>query len=177
MNKNGGKVVWISLSVVCFILLYSTVAFYVMEETEKGRKNTLQKKLDEISAVGQGLEAKCKESEALTVELKTRLKSQEDTIAEASRHLDEEKSANTANLLKLQARENEIRAMKTRLENANAEKEGILKNLDKANKDYLEMKAQAEHLKTKENMEKKAKEAVEREGVSLGTIVVDDKKN
>ena len=65
------KLVIIALSIVCFILLYSTIAFYVMEEGERGKKKILQKKFDEITSVKQDLEAKLKESEMLTVELKT----------------------------------------------------------------------------------------------------------
>ena len=109
MNKDGGKIVLISLSIVCFILLYSTIAFYVMEEGEKGKKNVLQKKYDEVTIVKQDLEAKLKETEMLTVELKTRLKTQEDTITTMTQRLDEEKAANGRNMLKLEDRESEVR--------------------------------------------------------------------
>ena len=177
MNKDGSKVVLIALSVVCFILLYSTVAFYIMEEGEKGKKNALQKKFDEVTAVKQGLEAKLKEAEMLTVELKTRLKTQEETIDTMTKSIDEAKSENNRNFIKLQSRENEIRAMKTKLENEKAEKDSLLKKIEKANEDYLNLKVQLENmLKTKEEIDRKAKELVEKEGVSLGTIVVNEQQ-
>ena len=44
MNKDGGRITLISLSVVCFILLYSTVAFYVMVEGEKTKRHIIEKK-------------------------------------------------------------------------------------------------------------------------------------
>ena len=78
--------------------------------------------------------------------------------------------------MKLQEHEDEIRALRSKLENEEAEKESLLKKVEKANEDYLSIKVQLENtLKTKEEMEQKAKELVEKEGVSLGTIVVDQK--
>ena len=176
MNKDGNKVVWIALSVICFILLWATVTFYAMEENERGKKNVLQKRFDEITVIKEDLAAKLKEAEALTVELKTRLKTQEDTIATTTEQLTEERSANNRNLLKLQGRENEIRSMNAKLQDEVVQKNDLLKKIEKTNEEYLNLKSQLENAsKTKEDNEKKAKETSEREGVSLGTIVVDQK--
>ena len=173
MNKDDGRIILISLSIVCFILLYSTFAFYVMEESEKGKRIVIQKKYDEVTTVKQDLEAKLKESDMLTVELKTRLKTQEDTIAATTKALEEEKTANNGNMLKLQERDSEIHGMKAALENEKAEKESILKKIEKTNEENINLKAQLDNmLKTKEEIDKKAKELIEKEGVSLGTIVV-----
>ena len=120
MNKDDSRIIFISLSIVCFILLYSTVAFYVMEESEKGKKIVLQKKYEELTTVKQDLEAKLKESEMLSVELKTRLKTQEDTIAATTKTLGEEKAASDRNMLKLQERESEIHGIKANLERFHA---------------------------------------------------------
>ena len=130
MNKDDSRIIFISLSIVCFILLYATVAFYVMEESEKGKKIVLQKKYEELTTVKQDLEAKLKESEMLSVELKTRLKTQEDTIAATTKALGEEKAASDSNMLKLQERESEIHGIKANLENEKAEKESILKKIE-----------------------------------------------
>jgi peptidoglycan hydrolase CwlO-like protein len=95
-----------------------------------------------------------------------------------TQRLDEERVSNNRNLFKLQARENEIRAMKAKISSAIAEKDVLTARLAKANEDYLRMKAQIESsTKTKEEMDRKAKETAEREGVSLGKIVVDPKKS
>ena len=177
MNKDGGRITLISLSVVCFILLYSTVAFYVMVEGEKAKRHVLQKNLDEATSANQELESKLKESAALAVELKTRLKTQEETITLTTQHLDEATNANNRSLLKLQARESEIRSMEAKITAAAAEKADLTAKLAKASEDYLALKTQIENSsRTKEDMEKTAKETAEREGVSLGTIVVDQKK-
>ena len=176
MNKDGGKIWIISLSIICFILLYSTMAFYVMEESEKGKKIVLQKRFDEVTAVKQTLETQLKEAEMANVELKTRLKTQEETIASITQNLEEAKSENSKNLFKLQGRENEIRGMKTRLANENIEKESLLKKIEKADAECINLKSQLDNiLKTREETEKKAKESLEKEGVSLGTIVVEQK--
>ena len=66
--------------------------------------------------------------------------------------------------------------MKMSLENERAEKDSILKKIEKTNEENINLKAQLDNLlKTKEEIDKKAKELIEREGVSLGTIVVDQK--
>ena len=176
MNKDGNKVVWIALSVACFILLWATVTFYAMEESERGKKNALQKRFDDVTVVKDGLTVKLKEAEALAVELKTRLKTQEETIATTTEQLTEERNANNKNLLKLQGRENEIRAMETKLQDAALQKNDLLKKIEKVSQDYANLKTQLENeSKAKDDNEKKAKETAEREGVSLGTIVVDQK--
>ena len=178
MNKDGGRVTLISLSVVCFILLYSTVAFYVMVEGEKAKRHVLQKKFDEVTIAKQDLESKLKESEALTVELRTRLKTQEETITLATQRLDEMTGTNNRNLFKLQARENEIRSMRARISGAVAEKDVLTARLAKASEDYINLRSQIENSsKTKEEIDRKAKETAEREGVSLGTIAMNQKKN
>lgn len=176
MNKDSSRVVLISLSVVCFILFYSTVAFYVMEETEKSKKIVAQKKLVEVTTEKQSLDSKLNEAEALMVELKTRLSTQEATIAEMTQRLDEERKANTNNMLKLKSRGNEIRGMKSKIINIEMEKEELIKKIAKLTEDYQNIKSQVENTaKTREDTEKKSKETMEREGVSLGTIVVDHK--
>ncbi|MDO8525266.1 MAG: hypothetical protein Q7S07_02115 [Candidatus Omnitrophota bacterium] len=173
MNKDGNRVILISISVVCFILLYSTAAFYVMEEGEKAKRHVVEKSLGEITLVKQELETKLKDAETLTVELKTRLKAQEDTIAQTIEQLNVEKTANSKNLLKLRSRENEIRAMKAKLESEKALKDALSASLAKANEDYLAIKAETYSAsKTKEEEDNKAKEKAAREGMSLGTIVV-----
>jgi len=173
MNKDGNRIVLIALTVACFILLYSTVAFYVMEESEKGKRHALQKKVDEITVLRQDLEAELKETETLAIELRARLTTQEDTISNMTKALDEERHANNTNLFKLKERENEIRAMRAKIDNEKAEKDNLLKKLEAANEECLGIKAQLENdLKSKAEEDVKAKEISEREGLSLGTVVV-----
>ncbi len=173
MNKDGNRVVLISISVICFILLYSTVAFYVMEEGEKSKRHVAEKKLGEVTLAKQDTEAKLKDAETLAIELKTRLKAQEDTITGITEQLNAEKASNNKNLFKLQARENEIRAMKAKLESETALRDALSVKLTKANEDYLAIKSQTDSSsKTKEEEDNKAKDKAAREGMSLGTIVV-----
>ena len=177
MSKDSNKIVVIALSVVCFILLYSTIAFYTMEETEKGKKNTLQKRFDEVTIVRQDLEAKLKDIETMNTELKTRLRAQEDTISTMTQRIETQKKENLQNIFKLQARGNDVRGMKAKLENERIEKDSLLKKIEKANEDIMNLKAQLENtIKTKEEADKDAKELIEKEGVSLGTIVVSDRQ-
>ena len=176
MNNSSNKIVVIALSVVCFILLYSTIAFYVMEETEKGKKNGLQKKFNEITLVKEDLETKLKDIETMNVELKTRLKSQEDTISSMTERIEIQKKENMQNIFKLQARGNDIRGMRAKIENERIEKESLLKKIEKANEEAVNLKLQLDNLtKTGQEADKNAKDIAEKEGVSLGTIVIDQK--
>jgi chromosome segregation ATPase len=171
MIKDGNKAVVISLILACFILLYATVAFYTMEESEKGKKKALQKRFDEVITVKQDLETKLKDADTLNIELKTRLTTQEETIAKITGQLEEEQKSNNDNVASLRVREDELRSLKTQLETEKAAKADLQKKCDQANAEYLNLKARVEDsLKAKENMDTKAKEQTEREGVSLGTI-------
>lgn len=176
MNNGSNKAVVIALSLACFILVCSTVAFYAMEEGERVKKLTVQKKFDDTLAAKQDLEQKLSAAEIGAVELKGRLKTQEDTIAALTGQIEAEKKANKDVLAKLQARENEIRDMSMRLETARSKEAALLANIDKVNNDYLALKTQVETVsKTKDEEDRKAKEVAEKEGVSLGTIVVNPK--
>ena len=68
--------------------------------------------------------------------------------------------------------------MKTKVEYIRAEKEYAVKSLEKLNEEYLNMKFHLENLiKTKEELEVKAKELSEKEGVALGTVVIKQSRN
>lgn len=167
------KILLISLSIICIILLGSAVVLYSMKEGEKTQKLSFQKHLNEVTTMKQALDDKLKETEIANAELKVNIKSLEDKINTLSQQLEKEKAANTDVTAKLQAKEFDLQGLKSNVENAKAEKEGLSKRLEKLNEDYLNMKFQLGNLiKTKEELEKKVKEFAEKESVSLGTIVI-----
>jgi len=87
--------------------------------------------------------------------------------------LEEEKKTNGVNVAKIREEESEIQRLKAKIEEVKAEKQGVMTDLEKLNERHLSMKFQLENLlKTKEELENSAKELAEKEGVSLGTVVI-----
>lgn len=172
MSKNV-KMVLISLSGLCLILLYTTLSFYNLKENESGKRSALQKTLDETNLAKGHLEDELKERERENAELENNVKSYEEKVTILSQRLEEEKIANNRSLAKVQEKESEIDRLKSELEEEGLEKEELLKRLERLNEDYLNIKAQLEAmLKAIEDKEKKVKEPSKEEGISLGTIVI-----
>lgn len=172
MNKDS-KIFLIALSVIAVILLYSTIVLFVVKENEKDRRISLQKSLEEVTVVKQDLEVRIREIELADAELKGSLKLQEEKVNMLSRRLDDEKSASSKYSLQISQRESEIQNLKSGIEAERTEKNSLLDRMEKMKEEYLNLKFQLENIiKTKEEMEKRAKELVEKEGVSLGTIVI-----
>ena len=170
------KTALILLSGAAIILLCSTIALYFVKENEREKKVAVQKTLGESLAAKQNLEERLREIELANAEMKANIASQEEKVGALSRSLEEEKAVSAGNLAKIQEKGAEIEKLKSRLEEERAEKEGLLSRLEKLNEEYLNLKFQLQNLlKTREELEEKAKELVEKEGVSLGTIVIKQK--
>jgi len=173
MNLRDNKVVLISLSVAAGILLITTIAFYVIKENQKEKIGTLQKHLDETTAAKQNLEVKLKDVEIANAEMKSAVAAKDEKIDMLNKYLEEQKTLNGKAISKLQERDFEIRSLKAKIEEEKAEKEELIKRSDKLHENYLNIKFQLANLiKTKEEMERKARELADKEGVSLGTVVI-----
>ena len=95
-----------------------------------------------------------------------------------SREIEEQKAANSNHLAKIQEKELQIQNLKSKIDEVKSEKQGVLRDLDKLYQHHLKTEFQLENLtKTKEELEKKAKEIAEKEGVSLGTVVIKQSRN
>ncbi|MFA5146419.1 MAG: hypothetical protein WC515_03450 [Candidatus Omnitrophota bacterium] len=172
MNRDI-KLLVIFLSVTSVILLYTTIVLFVLKENERDRKVMLQKRFDEVSMAKAEVESALKELEMANIEMKTNIKAQDEKIGILAQNLEEAKKALARALIKTDEREFEIQNLKRKLEEERAEKEDLLKRLEKVNEDYMNMKFQLDNLlRTKEELEKRAREITEKEGVSLGTIVI-----
>lgn len=172
MNKNIRLVISI-ITGACIILLCMTTAFFIMKEGEKAARIALQKIHDETILEKQNLEEKLKAAEISNAELKAGIKAQDDKIAMLSQNLREEKAASDRNFATTQLKDSEIQRLKSRIDEEVEEKESLLKRIEKMNEDYLNIKFQLESLiRSKEEMDKRARELTEKEGVSLGTIVI-----
>lgn len=172
MNKDGAFLRTIPF-IAIILLLFAAVFLYIMKENERDKRVGLQRQVDELMMKEQAFEAKLKETEIANAQMAASIKFQEEKINMLAKSLEDEKEERGKNLAKIQGKEIETQNLKAKIEEVKAEKEGALKSLEKLNEEYLNMKFYMENLiKTKEELEKKAKDLAEREGVSLGTVVI-----
>lgn len=177
MNKDD-KIFLIASFAVIILLLFAVVSLYVIKENEKEKRTNLQRQVDSLTIEKQNLEGKIKELELTGAQTASSIKFQEEKISALAKDLEDEKAAVVKNINVLQEKEFEIQSLKTKIEEMKAEKTEIQKSAEKLNEDYLNMKFQLQNLiKTKEELEKKAKEIAEKEGVSLGTVVIKRSNN
>jgi len=170
------------LSAISFItiilLLFTTIFLYVTKESEKDKRISLQKQVEELTVKGQVFEAKLKETEIANAQMAASIKFQEEKINMLAKGLEDEKEARSKNLASIQAKEVETQNLKAKIEEIRSQKEDVMKSLEKLNEEYLNMKFHLENLiKTKEELEAKAKELSEKEGISLGTVIVKQTRN
>ena len=159
--------------IAIILLLFVVLSLYITKERERDRRVNLQKQVDVLVVEKGNLESRVKETEALHVKALSDIRVQEEKIASLSKNLEDEKSVNAANSAKLQEKEFELRHLKLKVDEIVSEKQAAVADMGKLNERLLSMKFQLENLlKTKDELEKKAKEIVDQEGVSLGTVVI-----
>lgn len=177
MNKDD-KIFLIASFMVIILLLFAVVSLYMAKENEKEKRTNLQRQVDAMSVEKQNLEAKVRDLELAGIQTASSIKFQEEKISALAKDLEDEKAVVAKNITALQAKEFEIQSLKTRIEEMKAEKLDMQKNAEKLNEDYLNIRFQLENLiKTKKELEKKARAIAEKEGVSLGTVVIKRSNN
>ena len=177
MNKGAVILSIISFTII-ILLLFTTTFLYMIKENEKEKRIGLQKQVDELMIKEQNFELKLKETEMVNAQMAASIKFQEEKISMLAKGFEDEKEARNKSAAKIQEKEFEIQTLKARIEEMKADKEDVLKSLDKLNEDYLNMKFNLENLiKTKDELEKRTKELAEKEGVSLGTVVIKQSNN
>ena len=177
MNKDD-KIFLIASFMVIILLLFAVVSLYMAKENEKEKRTNLQRQVDGLSIEKQNLEAKVRDLELTGIQTASSIRFQEEKISALAKDLEDEKAVVAKNITALQAKEFEIQSLKTRIEEIKAEKLDMQKNAEKLNEDYLNIRFQLENLiKTKKELEKKARAIAEKEGVSLGTVVIKRSNN
>ncbi|MFA5500420.1 MAG: hypothetical protein WC404_05020 [Candidatus Omnitrophota bacterium] len=177
MNKDD-KIFLIASFMVIILLLFAVVSLYMAKESEKEKRTNLQRQVDGLSIEKQNLEAKVRDLELTGIQTASSIRFQEEKISALAKDLEDEKAVVAKNITALQAKEFEIQSLKTRIEEMKAEKLDMQKNAEKLNEDYLNIRFQLENLiKTKKELEKKARAIAEKEGVSLGTVVIKRSNN
>jgi len=177
MIKEGKALSAISFITV-ILLLFTSIFLYVTKESERDKRISLQKQVEELIIKGQNFEAKLKETEIANAQMASSIKFQEEKMNMLAKGLEDEKAANSKNTAKIQEKEFEIQNLKAKIEEIKTEKRGIATDLEKLYEHHLNMEFQLENLlKTKEELEKKARDLVDKEGISLGTVIVKQTRN
>lgn len=177
MIKEGRALSVISL-VVIILLLFAVIFLYVTKESERDKRIGLERQIEELTMKGQNFEAKLKETEIANAQMAASIKFQEEKINMLAKGLEDAKEVNSKNAAKIQEKEFEIQSLKAKMEEIKTEKRGIAKDLEKLYEHHLNLEFQLENLiKTKEELEKRASELVEKEGISLGTVIVKQERN
>ena len=173
-----GKTLSAILFTTIILLLFTTIFLYITKESERDKRIGLQKQIEEMTVKGQSFDAKLKETEIANAQMSASIKFQEEKINMLAKEVEDEKAVNSKNTVKIQEKEFEIQNLKAKIEEIKTEKRGIARDLEKLYEHHLNMEFQLENLlKTKEELEKKAKELVEKEGISLGTVIVKQVRN
>jgi hypothetical protein len=172
MNKES-RLTLIILSMLAVIFFVSTLSLYATKEGESRKKAEALKNLDAMAALKQDLDLKLNDALNQNNELKGVTKSYEDKIGELSRQFESQKNESLRSSKMLQDKELEVQSLKTKLDAERDEKDDLAKRLEKLYEEYVDIKQHLKNmLKTHAEMEKRAKELVEKEGISLGTIVI-----
>ncbi len=173
-----GKILSAISFITIILLLFTIIFLYVTKANERDKGVGLQKQVEELTIKGQNFEARLKETEIANAQMASSIKFQEEKINILAKELEDEKAANGKSIAKIQEKESEIQNLKARIEEAKAEKRGIARDLEKLYDHHLKMEFQLENvLKTKEELENRAREVAEKEGVSLGTVVIKQSNN
>ncbi|MDO8535934.1 MAG: hypothetical protein Q7S30_02870 [Candidatus Omnitrophota bacterium] len=175
---NEGKVLSAISFIIIVLLLFTTIFLYITKESEKDKRISLQRQVEELTIKGKNFEDKLKETEITNAQMAASIKFQEEKINMLVKGLEDEKEARARSIASMQAKEIEAANLKAKIDEVKAQKEDVMRSLEKLNEEYLNMKFHLENLiKTKEELEVKAKELSEKEGVSLGTVIVKQERN
>lgn len=162
---------WLSLLLVSAVLGASML--YFLKETERQEKLRVREELNETVSLKKKLETEISKLKASTASLEGRLKSHEEVIATIKQNLDEQQLLRQKAEVDLFVKQTEIENLKNQIRKADDEKRDLQSRLEKQYEDYYNMKTQLSSiLKTKEELEARAKELAENGPVSLGTVII-----
>ena len=164
---------FIASLVACAVLFCAASVFYVLKEREEKEKLSLRSELSQASDHQKKLEADLHELQVSNSSFQERIKFQEDKISELAQSVEAVRAEREKAQAVVLEKESEIEKLRAQIQNAEREKRDLLSRLDKQYAEYYDMKFQLNSiLKTKEELEKKARELAENGPVYLGTVII-----
>jgi len=166
----------ILLALTSAILLVGVIVLYSAKEGERAKKVSIQKELDTVAAAKLDAELRLRELEVANAGLMNDLAAQRERHNAVVKELENEKAMSRQHASAIKESDAKMGALMSKIDDLREERDSLMKDLEKLNEEYLNVKFYlANMLNTKEEMEKKAKELAEKQGVSLGTIVINQK--
>jgi len=159
--------------VVAVIFLLSTIALFVVLNGEKSAKLALQNELAEILKAKKKLSAELDEVKVIKSDLEMKLSALEAQAKMLGDSYEKEKSQKEGLKLELTKKDTELSGIKSQLDSAAAEKQNLQATLDQEKTKYSQLKERVDKLvEVKNELEKKIKDIVDKQGVELERIVV-----
>lgn len=163
---------WLMVFVLTAAVSTASV-FYFLKEKEKNEKLSVSLQLTEAVSSQKKLEESLQTLRISGASLEEKVQSQEEIILTIKHSLDEQQALRQKAESEITIKESEIRELRAQVLRAEEEKRDLQSRLEKQYEDYYNMKTQLSTiLKTKEELEAKAKELAENGPVSLGTVVI-----
>ncbi len=175
MNSDNKPVNLLSACLMAGLALSLCLAavFYFLKENEAGLRLSAQKQLAEVSESQKNLEEDMTELRFSSEQLKEKLAHHEETILSLTADLEEQRQLRQKAESEIEVKKAEIEQLQERIRAADKDRDEIEKRLEKQYEDYYQMKTQLGLLlKTKAELEQKAKELAENGPVSLGTVIL-----
>ena len=159
--------------VVAVIFLLSTIALFVMLNSEKSATLALQNELAEVLKAKKKLSAEIDEVKIIKSDLEMKLSVLEAQAKMLGDSYEKEKSQRESLKLELTKKDTELSGIKGQLDSAAAEKRNLQATLDQEKTKYSQLKERVDKLvEVKNELEKKVKDIVDKQGVELERIVV-----
>jgi len=166
----------LSFAAAIIFLIFSFV-LYGAKEKERETRISVQNRLDETLAAKERVELRLRDLEIEAAAVKANLKAKEDELGVMSGRLEEEKALSSEKSAALKEKDTQISRLTSNIGEVRIERDKIAGDLEKLNYEHQQLKFYLDNLmKTKEEIDAKAKEIIKKQGVSLGTIVLNQKQ-
>ena len=161
------------LRVLLAVAVFTALILFFVKESEKREKLLIHHELDALKLSQKKLESDLVESRVSAESLKEKVRLQEETIAATARNLQEEEALRRTAEQTVAVKDIEIGELRKQIQKLEQDNDDLGSRMEKQYENYYQMKTQLEALlKTKEELEQKAKDLAENGPVSLGTVIV-----
>ncbi|MDP3790134.1 MAG: hypothetical protein Q8R48_07025 [Candidatus Omnitrophota bacterium] len=159
--------------IVAVIFVISTLVLLVMLTGEKSSKAALQNELAEVMKAKKKLSQEVEEVKIAKSDLEMKLSSLEAQTKELGDSYEKAKSQSENLKQELTKKDTELSSIKGQIDTITSEKQGLASQLDQEKTKYSQLKERVDKLvAVKDELEKKIKEIVDKQGVELERIVV-----
>ncbi len=164
---------WVGIIIVAALFLVSTVFALLLFVGERNAKISLQNELTEVMKAKKKLSLELDEVKVIKSDLELKLSALEAQAKMLGESYEKEKAQGESIKRELGVKDSEIASIKNQLSGAKNEKQSLQTMLDDEKLKYTQLKERVDKLvAVKDELEKKIKDVVGKQGVELERIVV-----